>query len=244
MADYKIKLEIFEGPVVLLMHLIEKNQLDIYDIPIAVITEQYLDYLKTLTEFNIEVASEFVVMAATLLQIKSRMLLPRPAPASEPEDGECDPRQELVDRLIEYRKFKQLSELLADMAEQRSRFVTRLPQEFTAKRLLPEGLSIDQLLLAFAAVWESAIDDYALVSREEISVQDKLQDIMQLLYRHKGQLEFGAILTRGGTRTEAVAAFLALLELIKLNRITIRQEQSFAPIYIMLRESDGANVLC
>lgn len=235
MSDYKIKLEVFEGPIALLMHLIEKNKLDIYDIPIAEVTEQYLGYLKTLAEFNIEVASEFVVMAATLLQIKSRMLLPRPAPAFDPEEDELDPRQELVDRLIEYRRFKQLSEVLAEMAEQRSNFVTRMPQEFTAKLLLPEGLSIDQLLLAFAGVWESAIDDSALVSREEISVQDKLQDILYLLYKHKKQLEFSAFLTRGGTRTEVVAAFLALLELLKLNRIVIRQEQSFATIYIMLR---------
>lgn len=237
MPDYQIKLEVFEGPMALLMHLIEKNKLDIYDIPIAEITAQYLAYLEALSEFNIEIASEFVVMAAALLHIKSRMLLPRPA-SDEPqlEDNELDPRQELVDRLLEYRKFKQLSEVLSTMAEQRARFVTRLPQDFSIRQLPPSGLTLDKLLMAFAAVWESAIDDYTLVSREQISVQDKLQDIMALLHKHNGRLEFKAVLTRGGTRTEIVAGFLALLELIKLNRIVIQQEQSFAPIYIMLRE--------
>ena len=109
MPDYRIKLEIFEGPMDLLMHLIEKNQIDIYDIPIAVVTEQYLTYLKALEEFNIDIASGFLLMAATLLQIKSRMLLPpRPSQIAELTEEE-DPRQELVDRLIEYRKFKDLS---------------------------------------------------------------------------------------------------------------------------------------
>ncbi|GBG54993.1 segregation and condensation protein A [Sporomusaceae bacterium FL31] len=235
MSGYKIKLEVFEGPMALLMHLIEKNQLDIYDIPIADITEQYLNYLKALKEFNVEIASEFLVMAATLVQIKSRMLLPRTIPVQETEEYDLDPRQELVDRLIEYRKFKQLSDLLSSMAEQRAQFVTRAPQQFANKFLLPEGLSIDKLLLAFAAVWESTIDDYALVAREEISIQDKIQDILHLLYKHKGRIEFSAILTRSGTRSEVVAAFLALLELIKMSRVFIQQDKSFSPIYIMLR---------
>ncbi len=220
----------------LLMHLIEKNQLDIYDIPIADITEQYLHYLQTLKEFNIDIASEFLVMAATLIQIKSRMLLPRPVPLPDTDEYDLDPRQELVDRLIEYRKFKQISELLSGMADQRAQFFTRAPQTLVHKVVLPEGLSIDKLLLAFAAVWEKAIeDDYSVVAREEISVQDKMHDILNLLYQQKGRIEFSAILIRSGTRSEIIAAFLALLELIKMNRIVIQQEQSFSPIYIMLR---------
>ncbi|MEG6585675.1 segregation and condensation protein A [Dendrosporobacter sp. 1207_IL3150] len=235
MSEYKIKLEVFEGPIALLMHLIEKNKLDIYDIPIAEVTEQYMAYLQALNEFNVDVASEFLVMAATLLQIKSRMLLPRAAPISETDEYDLDPRQELVNRLIEYRQFKQLSELLEELAEKRSQFFTREPQSFNSKSLLPEGLDMDKLLLAFAAVWESAIEDYALVSREEVSVQDKIQDILHLLYKYNGRVEFNNILTRSGTRSEVVAAFLALLELIKLNRVSVRQEHSFASIFIILR---------
>jgi len=238
MSDYKIRLEVFEGPMALLMHLIEKNKLDIYDIPITTITEQYLAYLKTLNEFNIDIASEFLVMAATLLQIKSRMLLPRSSPVQTEEEDEFDPRQELVDRLLEYRKFKQLSIALEDMALQRARFFTRLPQPLATKFLLPEGLNLEHLLTAFAAVWESAVDDCAFVTREEVSVQDKMHDIMHLLYKCNGRIEFRDTLIRTGTRSEVIAAFLALLELIKLKRITIQQQQGFAPIYIVLRESD------
>ena len=114
MQDYKIKLDAFEGPMDLLMHLIEKNKIDIYDIPIAELTQQYMDYLDASREFNIEIASEFLVMAATLLQIKSRMMLPKP-PKEELEDEE-DPRLELVQRILEYRRFKQVSSVLSTMA--------------------------------------------------------------------------------------------------------------------------------
>ncbi len=237
MSDYKIKLEVFEGPIALLMYLIEKDQLDIYDIPIARVTEQYLAYLKALNEFNIDIASEFLVMAATLLQIKSRMLLPKPAQSSETfEQEEEDPRQELVERLLEYRKFKQMAKMFDDLARQREQHFTRQPQQFATQYLLPEGLTLDILLSAFATLWESTVNDYALIDREEISVQNKMQDIIRLLYQHNGKLEFGQTLVRTGTRSEIVAAFLALLELIRLKRVTVRQEKSFAPIYLILRE--------
>lgn len=235
MAEYNIKLEVFEGPVALLLHLIEKSKLDIYDIPIAIITEQYLSYLKAMEEFNIDVASEFLVMATTLLQIKSRMLLPKP---SKIEESFCeeDPRQELVEKLLEYRKFKQMTTVLEDMIEKRAQFFFREPQEISTKILLPQGLTVEELIKSFMAVWESSIDDYALVSREEFSVQDKMYDIIQLLHKNNGTIEFEHTLIRKGTRSEIIAAFLALLELIKLKRVAILQKQSFGTIYIMLRE--------
>lgn len=238
MADYRIKLEVFEGPMAVLMHLIEKNKIDIYDIPILEITEQYLEYLRALKEFNIDVASEFLVMAATLLQIKSQMLLPKPVKLNEEEQDEFDPRQELVTRLLEYKKFKQYSSILLDMAEQRSHFFTREPLVLPTRYILPEDLTLNHLLTAFAAVWESASDDIALVSREEISIQDKMQDIVYLLHKNDGKIEFSHTFIRSGSRTEIIATFLALLELIKLRRILVTQEKSFAPIYITLRESD------
>lgn len=238
MSEYKIKLEVFEGPMALLMHLIEKDQLDIYDIPVARVTEQYLAYLKALKEYNIDIASEFLVMAATLLQIKSRMLLPKPVQAAETSvEEEIDPRQELVERLLEYRKFKQMAKIFDNMAQQREHYFTRTPQQFPTQLSLPEGLTVDILLRAFAAIWESAVNDFALIDREEISVQDKMQDIIRLLYQHKGRLEFSQTVIRTGTRSEVVAAFLALLELIRLKRVTVCQEKSFAPIYLILLES-------
>lgn len=235
MSDYKIKLEVFEGPIALLLHLIEKHQIDIYDIPIAQITEQYLLYLRAMKEFNIDIASDFLLMAATLLQIKSRMLLPRPKAALAAEEEEIDPRQELVEKLIEYRKFKQMATILEDMVEKRSLYFTRLPQQFDIVPSLPEGLKLDDLILAFAAIWESASEDYALVTREEISIQDKMYDIIHLLHK-AGQLEFRQTITRTGSRAEVVAAFLALLELIRMRRIIIQQDGGFGPIYLMLRE--------
>lgn len=232
---YKIRLETFEGPLALLMHLIDKNQIDIYDIPIAVVTEQYLAYIRAMEEFNIDVASEFLVMAATLLQIKSRMLLPKPPAAEQPED-ETDPRQELVQRLLEYRRFKQAAGMLEEMLREREKFVARPPGFFATKIVLPDGLKLDDLIEAFAAVWESAVDEFAFIAREEISVQDKMQDILLLLRKQGGRLEFAQTLIRSGSRTEMVTAFLALLELIRLKRITIRQDRSFGPIYLSLGE--------
>ncbi len=233
-AEYKVKLETFEGPLALLMHLIDKNQVDIYDIPIAAITEQYLDYIRAMEEFNIDVASEFLVMAATLLLIKSRMLLPKP-PAEQLTEEE-DPRQELVQRLLEYRRFKQMAGTLDEMLRARGQYVARPAADFAAKIVLPEGLRLDDLIEAFAAVWESAVDEYAFIAREEISIQDKMQDILLLLRKQGGRLEFAQTIIRSGSRTEMVTAFLALLELIRLKRIIIEQERSFGPIYLSLGE--------
>lgn len=233
-AEYKVRLETFEGPLALLMHLIDKNQIDIYDIPIAVVTEQYLAYIRAMEEFNIDVASEFLVMAATLLLIKSRMLLPKP-PAEQLADEE-DPRQELVQRLLEYRRFKQMAATLEEMLRAREQYVARPAAGFAAKIVLPDGLRLDDLIEAFAAVWESAVDEFAFIAREEISVQDKMQDILLLLRKQGGRLEFAQTIIRSGSRTEMVTAFLALLELIRLKRIHIEQERSFGPIYLSLGE--------
>lgn len=222
----------------LLMHLIDKNQLDIYDIPVAVVTEQYLAYLQTLEQFNIEIASEFLVMAATLLQIKSRLLLPKPPKDASAADDIVDPRQELVDRIIEYKKFKQAAAMLAEMAEQRSWYFTRDRQEFVKDLSLPEGLTMDDLLMAFMTVWESQLQDanYSFVAREEITIQDKMHDIVNLLRTRTSKLNFQDTIIRSGGKSEIVAAFLALLELIRLRRVAIRQESSFGTIVITLRE--------
>jgi len=232
---YNVKLESFEGPLDLLMHLIEKNQVDIYNIPIAKITEQYLGYLKTMEHFNIEVASEFLVMAATLLLIKSRMLLPRP-PAIEATEEDFDPRQELVERLIEYRKFKQVSHLLNKLNFDREQFISRFPQEFAKQFPLPEGLGLDDLLNAFAVLWESSVPEFAVITPEQISVQDKMHDIITLLRSNGGSMDFNKTIIRTGSHSEFVAAFLALLELIRLKRIVIHQAKQFAPISLTLKE--------
>ncbi len=235
-SAYQIQLAAFEGPLALLLHLIEKSQVDIYDIPIAELTEQYLTYLAAMEEFNIDVASDFLVMAATLLQIKSRLLLPKPPQALPDEGEEEDPRQELVNRLLEYRKFKQMAEHLAELSEQRDLYMTRTPQVITPVLSLPVGITVDLLTKAFLAVWESGLEEYSIVNREEISIQDKIHDILQLLHKYNGKLEFSETIIRSGTKSEVIASFLALLELIKLQRVTVQQKGNFAAIYILLKE--------
>ncbi|SDD37458.1 segregation and condensation protein A [Sporomusa acidovorans] len=234
-VSYNIKLEAFEGPLALLMHLIEKNQIDIYNIPIAEITEQYLAYLKAMEHFNIEVASEFLVMAATLLQIKSRMLLPRPVRVDAVEE-DIDPRQELVERLIEYRKFKQVAGLFEKLGSERGQFITRFPQEFAKQFPLPEGLCLDDLLKAYVTLWESTIPSFAIIAPEQISVKDKMQDIITLLRNNDGSMELSKTIIRTGSRSEFIAAFLAVLELVRLKQIEVYQKRQFEPICLKLKE--------
>ena len=227
----------------LLMHLIEKNKIDIYDIPIAELTQQYMDYLDASREFNIEIASEFLVMAATLLQIKSRMMLPKP-PKEELEDEE-DPRLELVQRILEYRRFKQVSSVLSTMALSEERYVARMPLELPVHRLPPENLSVRLLLEAFRTVLEVkeelTIPD-ALVQPETFHVRDKMEDIISLLSRAQGKLLFSEAF-RSGTRSELIVTFLALLELMKRRLVTVRQQRSFSEIYITAREKIGGEIL-
>lgn len=238
MEDYKIKIDAFEGPMDLLMHLIEKNKIDIYDIPIAELTRQYLDYLDKFREFNMEIASSFLVMAATLLQIKSRMMLPK-APKEEGEPEE-DPRFELVQRILEYRKFKQVSQVLGDMAGVQERFVAREPMELPVHHLPPGNLSLRQLVEAFHTVLtvkEELSIPKALVEPEEYSIKDKMEDIILLLGRSRGKLLFSEAF-RSGSRGELIVTFLALLELMKLRTVTVKQQRSFAEIYICVREEE------
>lgn len=231
--DYTVKLEAFEGPLDLLMHLIEKNKLNIYDIPIAELTEQYLAYLDQFREFDMEVASSFLVMAATLLQIKSRMMLPRPEAEAEEEE---DPRRELVERLLEYRKFKQVSSVLGEMAGVQERYVAREPLPLPVKHLPPESLPLSRLLEAFNTVLtvkEELTIPEALVTPEAFSIQGKMEDLLALLSRSDGIVLFSEAFP-SGSREELIVTFLAVLELIKLHAVTVKQIMAFAEIYICI----------
>lgn len=238
--SYQLKLEVFEGPLALLMHLIEKSQIDIYDIPIAEITEQYLAYLKQMEEVDLEIASEFLVMAATLLQIKSRMLLPKKK--AEDDTVEEDPRDELVARLLEYKRYQEVSRVLSDMAEARRLFFGRSPLELPRRQEpYPQGMTTDKLVMAFMAVWESkqAEEDFVVVRGETVTVQDKMGDILYLLRKCGKTMEFRETLIRARNRDEMIASFLAILELLKLNKIRAEQEQGSETIMISLVEGDS-----
>ena len=236
MEDYRIKLDAFEGPMDLLLHLIKKNKIDIYDIPIAVLTEQYMEYLDAFREFNMEIASEFLVMAAELLYIKSRMMLPKP-PKEETEEEE-DPRQELVERILEYRRYKEVSSVLSSMALSEERYVAREPLELEMRHLPPENIPLRLLLEAFQTVLavkeELTIPD-ALVQPETFHVHDKMEELLDLLGRTDGRLLFSEDF-RSGTRSELIVTFLALLELIKRHMVTVRQKYPFSEIFILLRQ--------
>ena len=237
---YQLKLEVFEGPLALLMHLIEKNQIDIYDIPIAEITEQYLAYLKQMEEVDLEVASEFLVMAATLLQIKSRMLLPKKK--AEDTEEEEDPRDELVARLLEYKRYQEVSLRLGEMAETRQLYFGRSPLALPRRQEpYPQGMTTDKLVLAFMAVWESkqAEENFVVVRGETVTVQDKMGDILYLLHKYGKTIDFRETLIRARNRDEMVASFLAILELLKLRRIRAYQEYGSNTILISLIEGDG-----
>ena len=236
MDAYKVRLDAFEGPMDLLLHLIEKNKIDIYDIPIAEITEQYIQYIDESRQFDIEISSEFLVMAATLLHIKSRMMLPK-APKTE-EGEEEDPRQELVERIIEYRRFKAVSEQLEDMAKEQQRFFSRPSQSLHIRHLPPENLSLDELVEAFFAVARSKEDRVSipkvLVEKAKYTVEEKLGVIIDRLYAAGGEMLFVDAFDTG-TKDELIVTFLAMLELIKLKSIVVYQPYQFGEIIIKLK---------
>lgn len=229
MTDLSLKLSAFEGPLDLLMHLIEKDKIDIYDIPIVSITEQYISYLRNLSEFDMEIASEFLVMAATLLQIKSRMLLPK-APALDMEE-EADPRQQLVEMLVEYRRIKELAGSLAMLKDEADRYYHRRPMfADVCERVLP-NYSVGVLLKALAAMVNSDNKPSAYIEPQAFSVQEKMASILKKLQK-KPQGFLLNELFAVGVSGEKVAAFLGVLELLKMGLISINQSAQFAPIYI------------
>ena len=234
MTDVSLKLSAFEGPLDLLLHLIEKDKLDIYDIPIVSITEQYIAYLKQLQSFDMELASEFLVMAATLLQIKSRMLLPKP-PVED--DEEEDPRERLVEMLVEYRRIKQAAQALLTMKGQADRCRQRRPMFADMTTLLMPQYQVSQLLEALAGMVESQQTRSAYIQPQAFSVQEKMTEILERLASKTHGFPLSEFFTSGAPG-EKVAAFLGVLELLKMRLITISQTERFAPIYIF-RSSEG-----
>lgn len=230
-----IKLDMFEGPLDLLLHLIQKAEVDIYEIPIAKITKQYLDVLYEAKELVLELTSDFLVMAATLIAIKSRMLLP-PAPECEKEEGEWpDPRHELVEKLLEYKRYKMISEMLREREEDRSRVYSRLPMDLTqfpVKEIQDTGLSPEVLLRALLSLAQSKkpLDPIRNIQREEISIVSCIGEICGRL--QSGRVRFSQLFPGIVTRERIITTFLALLELIKQQRVLCRQHNLFGDITI------------
>lgn len=239
---YTIVLDVFEGPLDLLLHLITRQQLDIADIPIARVAEQYLTYLDAMAELDLEVASEFLVMAATLMELKARMLLPAPQAPADGEEEALDPRAELVARLMEYRRYKEAAQELARRQEAWNRRVLRAGPGWEGGAAPPEdagldGLTLLDLLDAFRAVLERAGPAAVRqVRRPEISLRQRMAELLRRLRRHKKGLPFSALFRgRRPSRTEVVVTFLALLECIRLGYVLVQQALPFAEIYCHLR---------
>ena len=238
LEDIKIRLQSFEGPLDLLVHLIKKHQVNVYDIPIALVTEQYLQYLDLMQELNLDVASEFLVMAATLIHIKSRMLLPRPGPSLLDEE-EDDPRDLLVQRLLEHQKFKAAAELLHDRETLRSAQWTRPDSRIEAlvgDEYEPE-LEVDLfgLLTAFRLVLERARERPPVpLPPEQVSIETRIEQLLERLSEAEA-CGFEDLFQDAATRGDMIVTFLALLEMIRLKLIRVFQTGHVGAIRIYKR---------
>ncbi len=240
---YKVKLDVFEGPLDLLLYLIKKEEADIFDIPIAKVTEQYLQYLEYMKLLDLNIAGEFIVMAATLMHIKSRMLLP---PEEQPpeEAEEEDPRTELMRRLIEYKKFKEAAGQLSDMERRRSLV---FPRSVDEAQYVDQGegpyfeASIFDLINAFSTILKSISREAFLeVVKDEFTVEEKIHELFHLL-AEKPVINFNDIFAKARSKVELVAIFLALLELIRLKEVLVRQKQLFGDIEV-IRNPDNVGL--
>ncbi|HSF99684.1 MAG TPA: segregation/condensation protein A [Vicinamibacterales bacterium] len=244
LEDYPVRLKAFEGPLDLLLHLIRKHEVDIYDIPIALVTQQYLDYLDLMQELDLDVAGEFLVMAATLIHIKSRTLLPRPDPTQE--EPEEDPRQELVRRLLEHQKFKAAAELLHEKEIQRGAQWGRPDgrvAEIVGEAPEPEiEVDLFSLMAAFRQVLERARHrPHVLLPPEQISIETRIEQLMARLSETEA-CGFEELFVDVETRAGMIVTFLALLEMIRLRRVRVFQQGNFGPIRVYRRSPAGTIV--
>ena len=237
LGDYPVRLQNFEGPLDLLLHLIRKHELNIYDIPIALVTQQYLEYLDLMTEMDLDLAGEFLVMAATLIHIKSRTLLPRPDPTQD--EAEEDPREALVRRLIEHQRFKAAAELLHEKEIQRSATWTR-PDERIAELVgdPPEPeIEVDlfSLMTAFRQVLDRARKrPKVMLPPEQLSIEDRIEQLESRLSEQEA-CGFEELFADVDTRAGMIVTFLALLEMIRLKRVRVFQQAPGGAIRVYRR---------
>jgi segregation and condensation protein A len=237
MADYKVKFEVFEGPLDLLLYLIKKEEVDIYEVNLTHLATQFIEYIETMRLLDLEIAGEFLVMASTLMYIKSRELLPvdQQVEVEGEEDGE-DPRWELIRQLVEYKKFKDAASQLQVLEARQEDVFPRLPgkPEFAAEAapLRPE-LSIFDLVNAVSAILKrfAKRDDLRDIFEDKWSVSEKIEHLMRLS-GERSSLKFSELFEGATSRSEVVVTFLALLELIRLKQLAITQSQAFGDIEI------------
>ena len=244
--DLKVKLQIFEGPLDLLLHLLEKNKVNIYDIPIVEITNQYLDYINEMKRQDLNIMSEFLVMAATLIDIKSRMLLP----VEEEAEDEEDPREELVQQLLEYKMYKCISYELRDRQVAARRALYKLPtipqevleyEEPLNLEELVSDVTLSRLNHIFKSIMRRQVDRidpvrsrFGRIEKEEVSLEEKMAYVENYAIAHV-TFSFRTLLESQSSKMEIIVTFLAILELMKMGKIIISQEEIFDDIKIMSR---------
>lgn len=233
---YKVKLEVFEGPLDLLLYLIKKEEIDIYDIPITRITDQYLEYLELMQLLDLSIAGEFLVMAATLMHIKSKMLLP--PDQTEEEAEEVDPRAELVKRLLEYKKFKEAASELAQKESHQKHFFSRVGPGIDMDEL-PEvegdfvEASLFDLITAFTKVLKDIPKEaFHKVIKDEFTVSEKIHDLLHMIC-DRNKMLFTDLFKAAKNKFEVITIFLAILELIKMREVVVRQVAPFGEIEIL-----------
>ena len=233
---YQVRIENFEGPLDLLLHLIKKNEINIYDIPIAMIAQQYLSYIEAMKDLNLTVAGEFLVMAATLLQIKSKMLLPVEESAEDEEDGP-DPREELVRRLLEYKTFKEAARQL-DTQERMWREIYSRPvvaRETSAESsddAMLDNIGLFDLVYALQTILDRNPGKKLLeIIPDNLTVRDRMNAILEALEGQES-IGFEALFEASCHRLVIIVTFLALLELIRLRTVRVYQAESFGPILV------------
>lgn len=241
---YEVILDTFQGPLDLLLHLIDKAEVDIYDIPISEITEQYIIYIKKMHELDLKVTSEFLLMASTLLEIKSKMLLPKDIKNKEcktsDENEESDPRLDLVEKLVEYRKYKMVSKKFKKR-EKIQRKVFNKPKEDLSyiidNKPSLEELDLEQLVLTLNNILKNQDKNYKPlrideIQRDEYTLSKCIERISNKLKENK-KMKFSKLFNKNTTKNEIVVTFLSVLELAKLKKITIIQEKNFSDILII-----------
>jgi len=250
---YNVKIDAFEGPLDLLLHLIHTLEIDIYDIPVSEITEQYLLYIHTMQELELDVASEYLVMAATLLAIKSRMLLPKHEEEFEEDDElgyEEDPRDELVEKLLEYKKYKAAAVELQTLEQERSLMFSKPPTDLSHlvdennQRKMDLNISLYDMLGAYHKLLRRKKLQRPLhtkVTRQDISIEKRMTEILKEIRSATGRVNF-VTLFPFYNREHIVITFLAILELLKRNEIYAEQENNFADLFIVSKEEGVVTV--
>jgi segregation and condensation protein A len=247
MFKYSVRLDAFEGPLDLLLHLINQAEVDIYDIPMTKITEQYLEYIHTMRELELDIASEYLVMAATLIAIKSKMLLPKPKEELFDEEyvlDEEDPRQELAYRLIQYRKYKEAAKELQDMETERTFIHTKLPVNLEIffpqeerKDVTIKGITVLDMLGAYKKMLKRRKLQEPIektVKSQEYSIDVRMSEVIDELTNSTGVRTFSSLFSKY-EKSYIVITFLAILELMKMNEIQCVQETNFSDIMIFLK---------